>query len=295
MEPGKPGPAAQAKSQSPETRALPLPTHHSRKVLLLAGIVLSGVVAVVAYGPIAQWEGYHSFADQRLVLGIPNFWNVASNLPFAIVGLAGLFTVRGGSTPGILPALRPAYLAFFLGTALIAIGSGYYHLAPSDASLVWDRLPMTVAFMAFLAILIGEQTGPGIGARLLLPLVAAGLLSVAYWVFTARHGGGDLRPYVLVQFLPMILTPLLLLLFPSPFTRIWFLWGLVGAYGLAKLFEVLDAPIFNLVHAVSGHSLKHIAAALGTYFVLLSATRRAARSADARVPDPSTRTWRFQA
>ena len=267
----------------------------SISIWLLAGIVLASVIAVIAYGPIPQWEGYHAFADQRLVLGIPNFWNVASNLPFAIVGLAGLFTVRGGATPGILPALRPAYLAFFLGTALVAVGSGYYHLAPSDASLVWDRLPMTIAFMAFLAILVGEQIGPAIGARLLLPLVAAGLLSVAYWVFTAQQGAGDLRPYVLVQFLPMVLTPLLLLLFPSAFTRIGLLWGMAVAYGLAKLFEVLDAPIFNLVHAVSGHSLKHIAAALGTYFLLLAATRRTAHSADAQMPAPSARTWRFQA
>ena len=270
-------------------------THHRQKVLLLIGIAIAGVMAAIAHGPISQWQDYHAFADQRRILGIPNFWNVASNLPFLIVGLAGLLTLRTKSTPGILPALRPAYLAFFLGTALIAIGSGYYHLAPSDASLVWDRLPMTVSFMAFLAILIGEQIGPEIGARLLLPLVAAGLLSVAYWIITAQHGAGDLRPYVLVQFLPMILTPLLLLLFPSAFTRIWLLWGMVVAYGLAKLFEVLDAPIFNLVHVVSGHSLKHIAAALGTYFLLLSATQRTAHSADAQVPAPSTRTWRFQA
>ena len=270
------------------------PTHHRQKILLLVGIVLVSVVAVVAYGPIPQWEGYHSFADQRRIFGIPNFWNVASNLPFLIIGLAGVLTLRTKSTPGMLPALRPAYLAFFLGTALIAIGSGYYHIVPSDASLVWDRLPMTVAFMAFLAILIGEQIGPSIGARLLLPLVAAGFLSVAYWVITAQYGAGDLRPYVLVQFLPMILTPLLLLLFPSPFTHPWLLWCIVVAYGLAKLFEVLDVSIFNLMHGMSGHSLKHIAAALGAYFVLLSATRRTTRSADAQAPDPSTRTWRFQ-
>ena len=254
---------------------MPSLTHHRQKVLLLFGIVVAGVLAVIAYGPVSQWEGYHSFADQRRSLGIPNFWNVASNLPFLVVGLAGLFTVRGRSTPGVLPALRPAYLAFFLGTALICLGSGYYHLAPSDESLVWDRLPMTVTFMAFLAILIGEQIGPEIGARLLLPLVTAGLLSVVYWVFTAQHGGGDLRPYVLVQFLPMVLAPLLLLLFPSPFTRPWLLWGPLVAYGLAKLFEILDVSIFNFLHVVSGHSLKHLAAALGTHFLLLSATRRA--------------------
>lgn len=251
--------------------------------MLLAGIVVVGVVAVIAHGPIPQPAGYHFFADQRRILGIPNFWNVASNLPFLVVGLAGLFAVRGRSTPGVLPALRPAYLVFFLGTVLISIGSGYYHLAPSDESLVWDRLPMAVTFMAFLPILLGEQIDPEIGARLLLPLLTVGLLSVVYWRFTAHYGGGDLRPYVLVQFLPMVLAPLLLLLFPSALTRTSLLWGVLVAYGLAKLFEVLDLPIFNVLHVVSGHSLKHLVAALGTYFLLLSATGRTVRSTNAQV------------
>src|SRR5713101_5041481 len=189
-------------------------THHRPKVLLLAGIAVVGVVVVIAHGSIPQAPGYHAFADQRRLLGIPNFWNVASNLPFFVVGLAGLFTLGRRATPGILPALLPAYLAFFLGTVLVSIGSGYYHLSPSDKSLVWDRLPMTVTFMAFLAILIGEQIAPEIGARLLIPLLVVGVLSVTYWWFTEQQGGDDLRPYLLVQFLPMVLAPLLLLLFP---------------------------------------------------------------------------------
>src|ERR1700687_3976633 len=122
-------------------------THRRSKVLLLAGIALFGIVAVIAHGPIPQAPGYHAFADQRHLFGIPNFWNVASNLPFLVVGLGGLLTLRRRPTPGILPALLPSYLAFFLGTVLVSIGSGYYHLSPSDKSLVWDRLPMAVTFM----------------------------------------------------------------------------------------------------------------------------------------------------
>ncbi|HXA20548.1 MAG TPA: ceramidase domain-containing protein [Thermoanaerobaculia bacterium] len=245
----------------------------NRKIVLLAGIVLAGTIAVIVHGPIPQPEGYHAFADQRGFFGIPNFWNVVSNLPFLAVGLAGFFAMRTRPTPGVLPTLRPAYFTFFLGTVLVAFGSGYYHLAPSDDSLVWDRLPMTIAFMAFLAILIGEQIGPAIGARLLLPFLAVGLFSILYWRLS-----GDLRPYVLVQFLPMLLAPLLLLLFPSALTRPALLWGVLVAYAVAKVFEELDVPIYHVVRGVSGHSLKHIIAASGTWFLVLAATGRRVRA-----------------
>ncbi len=247
--------------------------------MLLAGVVLAGTIAVIIHGPIPQPEGYHAFADHRGIFGIPNFWNVVSNLPFLAVGLAGFFVMHTGSSPGVLPALRPAYLTFFLGTVLVAFGSGYYHLAPSDDSLVWDRLPMTITFMAFLAILIGEHIGPAIGARLLLPFLAVGLFSIAYWRWTAQHGSGDLRLYILVQFLPMLLAPLLLLLFPSALTRPALLWGVLAAYAAAKMFEELDVSIYRFLRGISGHSLKHIIAAAGTYFVVLAVTGRSVRPA----------------
>lgn len=254
------------------------------KIMLLAGVILAGTIAVIVHGPIPQPEGYHLFADQRGIFGIPNFWNVVSNLPFLAVGLAGFFILRTRPSPGVLPALRPAYLTFFLGTVLVAFGSGYYHLAPADETLVWDRLPMTIAFMAFLAILIGEHIGPAIGARLLLPFLAVGLFSIVYWRLTAQHGSGDLRPYVLVQFLPMLLAPLLLLLFPSALTRPALLWGVLVAYALAKVFEELDVPIYHFVRGISGHSLKHIIAAVGTCFLVLAATKRRVRAGVAQMP-----------
>jgi hypothetical protein len=197
---------------------------------------------------------------------------VASNLPFLIVGLAGLFAFRM-PMPGVLPVLRPAYLTFFLGTILVAFGSGYYHWSPSNETLVWDRLPMTISFMAFFPILIGEQIRPELGARLLAPLLIAGVLSVVYWRIT-----DDLRPYVLVQFLPIVLAPLLLLLFPSALTRVWLLWVVLATYAIANILESFDAAVFNFLQVVSGHSLKHVIAALGTYFIVLAATRRVPRN-----------------
>jgi hypothetical protein len=258
----------------PTPRPLPSRAQHRRAILILLGVTLVGVVAVIVHGPIPQSPSYHVFADQRRILGVPNFWNVASNIPFLVVGVAGLLSLSRRQLPGVLPALRPAYVAFFVGTALVSFGSGYYHSAPSDSSLVWDRLPMTVTFMAFLAILIGEQIGPEVGARLLLPLIVVGLLSVGYWWSSGRHGGGDLRPYTLVQFLPMALAPLLVILLPSRLTRVSLLWGVFAAYAVAKLLEALDRPIFDSLRVVSGHSLKHLAAALAAYLLLVAATKR---------------------
>src|SRR5258708_1963065 len=101
-----------------------------------------------------QDSRYHNFADQRHLLGIPNFWNVISNAPFLVVGVLGLWALLFGRPTGILPELKAGYVAFFLGTALVAFGSSYYHLRPDNETLFWDRLPMTIAFMSFFAVVI---------------------------------------------------------------------------------------------------------------------------------------------
>ena len=95
---------------------------------------------------IPQDENYHLFADTRSIAGIPNFWNVISNLPFAFAGVYGLLL-----TPRLAcRSLWPGYIAFCLAVIAVCFGSGYYHYAPSTAALVWDRLPMSLAFMAVL-------------------------------------------------------------------------------------------------------------------------------------------------
>ena len=186
------------------------------KLAGILGIAMLVVIVSLFLPPIPQDPAYHDFIDQRTLYGVPNFWNVASNVPFVIAGLLGLLLLAGRRpVPGGLPELRTAARVFFTGVLLTGFGSAYYHLEPSNASLFWDRLPMTLSFMAFFAMIIGENLSPGLGRALLWPLLAVGVLSVVYWHITERAGHGDLRPYGLVQFLPMVLIPVILLTFRS--------------------------------------------------------------------------------
>jgi hypothetical protein len=227
---------------------------------LLLVVALAMIVALAVHAPIAQDLAYHRFADARTLLGIPNFWNVASNLPFVIVGAFGLFALPR-RLHAIEPALKSAYLVLFLGVALVGFGSGYYHWSPNNETLVWDRLPMTLAFMAFFAIILGEHVSLSLARWLLWPLLAFGVGSVLYWQASERAGHGDLRPYILVQFLPMLLIPLILLLYPRPGRGA--IWLALAAYVAAKLFEQFDAQVYAALGGISGHSLKHLAAAAG--------------------------------
>src|SRR5262249_54819854 len=114
------------------------------------------------------------------------------------------------------------------------------------------------------------------GLWLLPVLVAAGLASVLYWHFTEQAGHGDLRPYYLVQIVPMVTIPLMLL-FPSRYTRTGDLFIVVGLYALAKVFEFRDGPIFAWGELISGHTLKHLMAALAAYVVLRMLQKRSVR------------------
>jgi hypothetical protein len=251
---------------------------------ILMGLVLLAILGTLLLPAIPQDPAYHRFADRATRFGIPNFWNVVSNLPFLAVGLLGIRELYRG-TLAIVPELRAGYGLFFLGIALIGPGSAYYHAAPDNARLVWDRLPMTLAFMAFLAIVIAEHISVPAARKLLWPLIAAGLASIIYWRLSEARGHGDLRPYALIQFLPILLIPLILLMFRSSFTGSAYLWALLGAYGAAKLLELFDEPVFRWLNPVSGHTLKHVLAALGAYCFLLGLRRR---SAIERREEPAT-------
>ena len=231
-------------------------------------ISIAGIVGMMMVEPIAQDPGYHQFSDQRTILGIPNFWNVMSNLPFLIVGAMGLFSLFYSGRIKFIAEIKPAYVLFFAGVALVNFGSGYYHLWPANETLVWDRLPMTFAFMALFAVIIGEFACLKASKIALWPLVVFGGFSVFYWHFTETAGHGDLRLYALVQFLPMLLIPLLLLLFKPRFTGTGGYWALLLAYLLAKVLEYFDGAVFNSLGFISGHSLKHIVAALGVFVLL---------------------------
>ncbi len=222
-----------------------------RHAALIAIIVLA-LLAAWMIGPVPQNPAYHRFADTRACGPIPHCLDVLSNLAFLIAGGIGLSRLSAWPAP-----LRPALGTFWWGVLLVTPGSAWYHWAPDDARLVWDRLPMTVAFMGLFAAVLRDRLGaPG---WVLPALVAAGLASVGVWQVT-----GDLRFYGLVQFLPMALIVAILVQRPQgEIPRSALVWGL-GWYGAAKLAEWLDAEIFAWTGLISGHSLKHLLAALAT-------------------------------
>ncbi len=244
------------------------------RVWIIVGIGLAAIVTVLLLPPIPQDPAYHDFADRRPFLGIPNALNVLSNAPFVLVGALGLAFVRRRA------ALeeRTALLILFAGVGLTGFGSAYYHLAPGNVTLFWDRLPMTIVFMSLFAVIIAERISLTAGRRLLPILLLAGAGSVVHWLVGELSGAGDLRPYALVQFFPLVAIPLILLLFPPRYTRSADLIGALAWYALAKLFEALDAQIFAVGGVVSGHTLKHLASAVAMYWILrMVRTRRAIR------------------
>ena len=178
---------------------------------VLASLSLIAIVATLFVPAIPQDPAYHAFVDTRELAGIPNFWNVFSNVGYLVVGVYGLMSVRRLSSP----EMRPAYITFCVAVFFVAFGSSWYHYAPSTETLVWDRLPMSVGFMALISLVFADRVSGVLAKRLLWPLVAVGVASVFYWAWTEQRGAGDLRPYALVQFLPIVLMPLLLLMFPG--------------------------------------------------------------------------------
>ncbi len=249
------------------------------RLLFIAGLSFAVILSTFLFPTIPQDTKYHQFADQRLFFGIPNFFNVFSNVPFVLVGGFGLwFSVRRiFSNIGNLPESRRIYLpylGFFIGVFLIGFGSAYYHLAPDNNRLFWDRLPMTIAFMSLLSAIIAERIGLRTGLALFLPLLILGIGSTVYWDLSEKVGRGDLRFYILVQFYPLLLIPLILFLFPSKYTRGCDMAGVFIFYALAIASEVLDHQIFSLGYLASGHSAKHFLAALAVYWVLRMIRKR---------------------
>jgi len=226
-------------------------------------------------------------ADQRSLLGVPNCLNVLSNLPFTIVGLLGLVATfaRGVNrmSPFSDPWERWPYAALFAGVTLTTLGSSYYHLAPDNARLVWDRLPMTLGFMGLLTALLAERVSLSLGKWLFAPLLTVGAASVGYWYWSELQLAGDLRPYMLVQFGSLLLVVLLLVLYPARCPGTGYLVVGLMAYGAAKWLELVDQPIFALGQILSGHTLKHLAAA-GGVACLVEMLRARTRSASAFDP-----------
>ncbi len=241
----------------------------TQRIVILSGISVVAVAVTFMLPPVAQDPEYLNLADRRVIAGIPNFFDVVSNVPFLLAGVLGLWQlvqIKGDRSRLVLPQEAFPFVAAFAGTVLIFSGSAYYHWSPANGTLVWDRLPMTLVFMGIFSMILAERIGVKIGVALLIPLLMAGVASVVYWHVTEQAGQGDLRPYGLVQFLPLLLIPVILWLFPPRYTGARYIVEMIGWYVVAKGLEVLDAAIWDWTGGwIAGHSLKHCAAAWGIY------------------------------
>jgi hypothetical protein len=252
----------------------------SRRASMMLLLAVTAIVAVVALllPRIPQPQEYHDFADQRTFLGLPHIGDVISNLAFTVFGLWGLVFLLRLKPEEISRHFldrreRWPYLFVFAGSLLTGIGSWYYHLHPDNASLVWDRLPMTIAFMSLVAAVIAERISLRAGLWLLPILLLVGMDSVLQWFMSEVRDAGDLRFYAAVQ-LYSVLVLVIALFMPQRYTRGWDLAVVAGLYALAKVLEILDRQIFALGHIVSGHTLKHLAAAAGAYWILRMLQKR---------------------
>lgn len=249
-------------------------TANTRPASMLASLLILAIasLAMLFHGPIAQLPGYHDFADQRTWMGISNAGDVLSNAGFALVGIAGLALLWQRRKQDTLQAGWSAYALFFISVLLTALGSGWYHLAPDNARLVWDRLPIALACGGILAAVWHETVGR---TRWLTPALALfAIASVLWWRVTDLQGLGDLRPYLLLQVLPLVLIPLLQWQAQRPrFERAAF--GIaIGLYVLAKLCEIGDHHVLELGGLVSGHTVKHLLATLAAGMVAWQVWRR---------------------
>ena len=252
---------------------------YGQRVAILLGLLLIGLAGLLFVDPIPQDLDYHRLADARAFFGVPNFNDVMSNAGFALVGIFGVIAVAGVSRHALFvkPVDARPYLIFFAGVALVSLGSAWYHWAPSNERLLWDRLPMSVAFMAFAAAIVADRIHARAGNTwLLLILVTLGVLSLLYWNHTEQLGQGDLRFYAFVQFYPIIILPVILWLFPEyQYVPGRYIAWVFAWYGLSKVLEYFDDQVFGMLgYTISGHTLKHLAAAASAFVVLRMLTSR---------------------
>ncbi len=228
-------------------------------VLLALAVALPGV---------PQDPAYHHFADTRTLMGVPRAMDVLSNIFFLVVGGIGLVYHFLGRLDYLNSAMRTSGLVFFLGFSLTGVGSTYYHLDPNDWGLAWDRMGMVVAFAGVLGLAAAHRVSVR-AATLLLPVaLIAGVSSVAWFAAT-----DSITPYAIMQFGGIGVVAGVSWLPKHGKGPNWA--ALIAAYALAKVLELEDREVFELTQGViSGHTLKHVFAALAALAVLLPLARR---------------------
>jgi hypothetical protein len=247
----------------------------SRPEKFLWCVVATLLVLAVALPRVSQDPAYHHFADARTLMGVPRAMDALSNIFFVVFGGIGLVYQFRGRLDYLNSAMRTSGLLFFVGFVLTGIGSACYHLDPNDRGLAWDRMGMVVAFSGALGMVAAHRVSVR-AANLLLPIaLLGGVLSVAWFAAT-----GSVTPYVIMQFGGIGVVAGLSWLPTQGRGPNWA--ALIAVYALAKVLELQDLQVFQLTQGVvSGHTLKHVFAALAALAVLLPLARCPLRVAGA--------------
>jgi hypothetical protein len=246
---------------------------------------LACVAAAFLLPAIPQPIQYHDFVDDRTLWGIPHFKNVVSNVAFVLAGAAGFVVMARRPSAFVHASERWPYYVFFTGLVLTGLGSAYYHLDPNNETLFWDRLPMTFAFAGLVAAQLDERMSPKLGIALLPVMLVIGAASVIHWLVTERAGAGNVVPYAMLQGYTMAAVLLLAFTHPSRYTASSDIYWVFAAYLAAKVTETFDAEIWKLTAGlISGHTLKHLFAALSGVIVCVALLRRNRAASLSRTP-----------
>jgi hypothetical protein len=234
-------------------RALPL-VAVVRRTLPWVAVAAIAAIAIVKQ-PITRGPSFHHYADTRTWLGIPHAGDVLSNAGFLIAALWAARRLRD-------PLGRLACAGVFA----IGIGSAAYHAAPCDTTLALDWAPIAITLSLIVTAVIADR----VGARAAVRAAAVGPLlagtSVAYWWGSGGTAGGDMTPYVAVQAAGVVLPPLVAISRPGQIATPW-LCAAVGGFAAARAFAAHDAELLATL-GISGHSLKHLAAAVAAAIAL---------------------------
>ena len=208
-----------------------------------------------AISPLRQTTAYHQFVDVRVWCGVPRVGDVLSNGAILFSGLFAAYLLATARRCASVEKTDRIFVVFLIGVIGTALGSSFYHWAPSDARLVWDRLPMTIVLQASLALVMANRFGTALGEKFLCVLLPLGVLSVVWWATF-----GDLLPYLVVRVGAGVCVMVVLLRGFAWRTDRWFVVAL-ALDPMLTWFERHDSDVFWWTQQlVSGHTVKHVLA-----------------------------------